>query len=136
MTLPDDITAFLDGHIVGALATSAADGRVHQSLVYYVRDDDRLFISTETQRLKARDVRETGWASLCVAGDERPFPSVTIAGPASIQTEGIGHHTAALAQRMMGLDEPPEPQTDEALTEVRRVLLVIDVQRVGPATYI
>ena len=36
---------------------SPRDGRPRQSLVYYVRDGDRLLISTLADRLKARDVR-------------------------------------------------------------------------------
>ena len=136
MSLAEPVRSFLDSHIVGALVTRSADGRIHQSLVYYAREGERLFVSTETQRRKARDVRETGWASLCVMGHERPFPSVTVAGPAVIETEDIGARTAVLAQRMMGLDEAPEPQTDEALASVRRVLLVLEIEHVGPASYI
>jgi len=136
MSLAEQVRGFLDSQIVGALVTRSAAGQVHQSLVYYAREGERLFVSTETQRRKARDVRETGWASLCVMGHERPFPSVTVAGPAVIETEDIGARTAALAQRMMGLDEAPEPQTDEALASVRRVLLVLEIEHVGPASYI
>jgi len=136
MSLEDPIRTFLDSQIVGVLATRSASGSFHQSLVYYGRDADRLFISTETQRRKARDVRETGWASLCVMGHERPFPSVTVAGPAFVETDDIGVRTAALAQRMLGLEEAPEPQTDEALAGVRRVLIVIEAEHVGPSSYI
>ena len=55
---------FLDSQPVGVLATLAADGRLRQSLVYFTRDGDRLLISTQADRLKARDVRRTGRASL------------------------------------------------------------------------
>jgi PPOX class probable F420-dependent enzyme len=136
MRIPDPVRAFLDNHVVGALVTRSASGQVHQSLVYHAREGDRLFISTETQRRKARDARETGWASLCVMGHERPYPSVTVAGRAAIETQGIGPRTAVVTQRMLGLEETPEPQTDEALAAVRRVLLVIEVEHVGPASYL
>src|SRR3954454_6331399 len=108
MTMTEEIRAFLDANIVGALATSSAAGRVHNSLVYYVREGDRLFISTETQRRKAQDVRETGWASVCVMGHERPFPSVNVAGPASLRTEEIGGLPAGGAPPLLGLAGPPE----------------------------
>ena len=36
----------------------------------------------------------------------------------------------------MGLDEPPEPQTDAALADAGRVILAIDIERVGPVSYI
>ena len=71
---------FLDANRVGVLATAAPDGRPRQSLVYYARDGDRLLVSTLTDRLKARDVRRSGWASLCVMGHEPPYPSATFSG--------------------------------------------------------
>ena len=66
---------------VGVLATQSQDGRPRQSVVYYVRDGDRLLISTLVERLKARDVERSGWASLCVMGDEQPYPSAVFSGP-------------------------------------------------------
>lgn len=130
------LRAFLDREVAGVFGTTGADGRPRQSVVYFVRDGDRLLVSTEVGRLKARDVARTGWASLCVLGHERPFPSATLAGPATILTEGIGSPTASIAQRMMGAAEPPEPQTDEALAAVGRVILAIDIERVGPVSYV
>ena len=134
--VPEGVQAFLDEQPVGVLATRSAAGRVHQSIVYYVRDGDELLISTEAPRRKARDVEETGWASICVMGHERPFPSVTLSGAATIRREGIGAGTARIAQRVLALDEPPEPQTDEALAGVGRVIIAVEVERVGPASYL
>ena len=34
------------------------------------------------------------------------------------------------------MSEPPEPQTDEALAAIDRVILAITVERVGPVNYI
>jgi hypothetical protein len=127
---------FLDAHIIGALATRSAAGRVHQSLVYYVREEGLLFVSTEAGRYKTLDIAETGWASLCVMGHESPFPSVTVSGPAEIRRDRIGPATARLAQRMLGLAEPPEPQSDEALAGVGRVIVALRIEHVGPASYL
>jgi PPOX class probable F420-dependent enzyme len=135
-TLTPDLEAFLDSQFVGVLATQPAAGRIRQSVVYYVRDGRRLLISTEATRLKARDVRDTGWASLCVLGHEAPFPSATFSGRAEIVTAQIGAATAAIAQRFLGLGEPPEPQTDEALAGVGRVILAITVERVASVNYV
>lgn len=127
---------FLDDHRVGVLATQTPDGRPRQSVVYFVREDDRLLISTESKRLKARDVQRTGWASLCVVGDEQPYPSAVFAGPAAILTTDIGPFTAAIMQRIAEMPEAPEPQTDAALAAIDRVILAITVERVGPVNYI
>ena len=125
----------LDAQIVGVLATDAGDEPL-QSVVYYVRDGEQLLVSSTTARRKVRDVERTGWAALCVVGFERPFPSATFSGPARILTEDIGPPTAALTQRFMGSEEPPEPQTDEALAGVGRVIIAITVERVAAAAWL
>jgi PPOX class probable F420-dependent enzyme len=134
--LTDELREFIDGHPVGALATSGPDDRPRQSLVYFARDGDRLLISTLADRLKARDVRRTGWASLCVMGHRPPYPSATFSGRAEIVIDGIGKPTAGIMQRIAGAAEPPEPMTDEALAEVGRVILAITIERVSAASYI
>ena len=93
--LTDKLRDFLDGHRVGVLATVGSDGNPRQSVVYYIRDGDRLLISTESKRLKARDVMRTGRASICIRGDEQPYPSATFSGPAEILTEEIGRFDSA-----------------------------------------
>jgi PPOX class probable F420-dependent enzyme len=134
--LTDDLRDFLDARRVGVLATTAGDGKPRQSVVYYARDGERLLISTESKRWKARDVRRTGWASLCVLGHEQPYPSAVFTGRAEILTKDIGSATASVMQRIADMAEPPEPQTDEALAAVDRVILAITVERVSAANYI
>lgn len=134
--LTPEVAAFLDAQVVGVLGTTATNGRPRQSVVYFARDGDRLLVSTEATRLKALDVERTGWASLCVMGTERPFPSATLTGPARVLTRDIGPATAAIMQRLVGADEPPEPQSDAALAAVGRVVLAIDIERVGPVSYV
>lgn len=142
MTMADDgvvtdqLAAFLDANPVGVLATTAADGRPRQSLVYFVRDGNRLLISTLGDRLKARDVRRNAWASLCVMGHERPFPSATFSGPAEIVTDDIGAPTAAIGQRIAGSPEPPAAMSDTALADAGRVVLAITIERVRAINYL
>jgi PPOX class probable F420-dependent enzyme len=134
--LTEELREFLDANRVGVLATLAPDGRPRQSLVYFVRDGERLLTSTLADRLKARDVRRTGRASLCVMGHEPPYPSATFSGPAEILTNNIGAATARIMQRITDATERPEPMSDDALAEVGRVLLAITIERVTAASYI
>jgi PPOX class probable F420-dependent enzyme len=134
--LNPQLIEFLDAHRVGVLATVDDVAMPRQSVVYYVRDDERLLISTESKRLKARDVRRSGWASLCVLGHERPYPSAVFSGPAEIVRENIGPATAAIMQRIAGTPEPPEAQSDEALAAVDRVILAITIQAVSAVNYL
>jgi PPOX class probable F420-dependent enzyme len=126
----------LDSHLVGVLATEAADGRPRQSVVYYARDGEQLLISTLSERLKARDVRRSGWASLCVVGREGPYPAAVFSGPAEILTRDIGAATAAIVQRITNAAQPPEVQGDEALASVGRVILRIAIERVSAVNHI
>jgi PPOX class probable F420-dependent enzyme len=134
--LTPELCALLDANRVGVLATTAKSGRPRQSLVYFARDGERLVISTLRERLKARDVERSGWASLCVMGQDPPYPSAVFSGPAEILTEDIGAPTAAIMQRIADLDEPPPPQTDEALAEIGRVLLRITIDRISAVNYL
>ena len=134
--LSPQLIEFLDAHRVGVLATVDDVSMPRQSVVYYVRDEERLLISTESKRLKARDVGRSGWASLCVLGHERPYPSAVFSGPAEIVTENIGPATAAIMQRIAGTPEPPEAQSDEALAAVDRVILAITIQSVSAVNYL
>jgi PPOX class probable F420-dependent enzyme len=127
---------FLDAHRVGVLATVDEVAMPRQSVVYYVRDEQRIVISTESKRLKARDVRRSGWASLCVLGHERPYPSAVFSGPAEILTEGIGPATAAIVQRIADLPEPPEAHSGEALAAIDRVILAITIEAVTAVNYL
>lgn len=133
--LTEQLREFLDAHRVGVLATIGENGTPRQSVVYYVREGDLLLVSTMSERLKAKDVRRSGWASLSVRGDEQPYPSATFSGPAEIVTKDIGDPTARIMQRIAGMDEPPEPQRDEALAEIDRVILAITVDRVAAVTH-
>jgi hypothetical protein len=85
--------------------------------------------------MKAKDVERSGWASLCVAGCESPYPSAVFSGPAEVLTKDIGDATAAVMQRIADLPERPEPQSDEALADVGRVVLRITIERVSAVNY-
>jgi PPOX class probable F420-dependent enzyme len=134
--LSEPLREFLDTHPVGVLATASAEGAPRQSLVYFARDGDRLLISTLADRLKARDVGRTAWASICVMGHEPPYPSSTFSGPAEILTENIGIPTAKVMQRITRAADPPEPVSDETLAEAGRVILAITIERVSSTNYV
>jgi PPOX class probable F420-dependent enzyme len=136
VSLDEPLTRFLDANRLAVFATTTEDGRPRQSLVFYARDGDRLLVTSLEGRGKTRDVARTGWASLAVRGDEPPFPSATLAGPARVLSEDVAGPTALVAQRVMGLEEPPDPQPETDLRAAGRVILAIEIERVGPVTYV
>jgi Pyridoxamine 5'-phosphate oxidase len=76
MMLDPSVGEFLTGARLGVVCTVRPDGRPRQSITYYVLDGDRILVSTESERGKARDVIRDGWASICVIGQQAPYPSV------------------------------------------------------------
>jgi hypothetical protein len=74
-------------------------------------------------------VERAGWASLCVGGDEQPYPAATFSDAAGFLTKEIGASTALITQcRTADMDELPEVQSDEARAAVDRVILAIKVE--------
>jgi len=127
--------AFLARQPVGVLTTLRRDGRARSTVVYFALDGDRVHVSTESKRGKARDVQRTGWASLCVMGHEKPFPSLTVEGAARIRRRDIGGPTAAVLEKIRG-EKPPAEPTDAQLAAADRVVLEIEVERVYGASYL
>jgi PPOX class probable F420-dependent enzyme len=133
--MEDAVAQFLDQIPVGVIATIRKDGKPRQSTVYFLRERDRILVSTESRRGKARDVERTGFASMCVQGVEKPFPCVTVEGPARILREDVGEPTARIVARILGTPVG-EAQTDEALAAVDRVILELTIDRTYGASYL
>jgi len=134
MTFDPSIREFLTAARLGVVCTIRPGGRPRQSVTYYILDGDRVFISTESKRGKARDVIRDGWASICVMGQEAPYPSVTVEGPACIRTVGIGQATARIFAAISG--NQTAPLSDEDLARLDRVILEITCARVYGASHL
>jgi PPOX class probable F420-dependent enzyme len=125
--ISDSVRAFLAESPLAVLGTLRADGGIHQSVVYYAIDGDRLLISTEGNRTKAHNVLREQRASLCVVGTSPPHPAVTIEGPARVRTTGIAEDTTAVFARITGTEEPLK---EEDLKAGNRVIIEITVDHV------
>jgi hypothetical protein len=134
--LSTELAELLSSHSVGTLGTVGENGLPRLSVVHYANRDERIFISTLRERAKAKDIERRGWAALSVRGEEPPYPSATFIGSAVVRTAGIGEDTALIMGRIAGLPEPPEPQSDDALAEVGRVMIEITVARVASAAHL
>lgn len=125
---------FLTAGRVGVVCTVRPDGRPRQSVTYYILDGDRILVSTESKRAKARDVIRDGWASICVIGHEQPYPSVTVEGPARIRTSDIGQATARIFAAITGGEVGS--LSDEELAGLDRVILEITCAKVYGASHL
>jgi PPOX class probable F420-dependent enzyme len=130
----EQIKGFLDTVEIGTLATTRDDGSVRQSVVYYVREGDTVLISTQGNRAKSRDIERAGWASLCVTGSAKPYPSVTLEGKARIVRDRIGEPTARIVERITG--KPSDPVTDTDLAAVDRVIIELHAEHIYGASHL
>jgi nitroimidazol reductase NimA-like FMN-containing flavoprotein (pyridoxamine 5'-phosphate oxidase superfamily) len=69
--------AFLSEHRLAIVGAERKDAPPQLSPVYYVMDGDDLLISTTATRAKAKVIRHNARVSVCVLGEEMPFPYVT-----------------------------------------------------------
>ena len=74
-----------------------------------------------------------GWASICVMGQEAPYPSVTAEGPACIRTAAIGQATARIFAAISG--DQAAPLSDKDLARLDRVALEITCAQVYGASH-
>lgn len=129
---PEERKEFLRSHRL-AIVGLERDGRPpHLTPVYYVMDGDDILISTTETRMKAVLVRRSGRASVCILGEEQPFPYLTASGPARIETEGAVELMMRIGEAMTGspVPESARPAVEERARNEKRVVL-----RLTPDTF-
>lgn len=97
--------AFLSaGTRTGKLATTRSDGRPHVVPIWFVLDGDDVVFNTGADTVKGRNLRRTGWASICVDDERPPFSYVTVAGRVTLSTDlkAMLPFAVEIATRYMG----------------------------------
>ncbi len=79
--------AFVERYRTCIFGFQRKQGPPSMSVVYYVTDGDDLLVSTMRQRAKAKAVRRTGEAALCVLDEQRPLTYLQVYGPAVIDDD-------------------------------------------------
>src|SRR5690349_21533865 len=95
----------------GILGTTRADGRPHLAPVWYAVDDDgTVLFTTGNDTVKGRNLRRTGWASLCVDDDAPPFSFVLLEGAVTVSDDlgEVRRWAGAIGSRYMGVERADE----------------------------
>jgi PPOX class probable F420-dependent enzyme len=103
------IRALLDGRNVATVATLAADGSPHTSVVWILRDGDTVLFSTTVNRQKARNLQRDPRISLTVFASDNPYQSVDIRGTVELTEDAEKSLPALLSQKYLGEAPPAEP---------------------------
>ncbi len=78
---------FLRGRHVAVLTTINGDGTPLQTPVWYLYQDELIYIRTSSNSGKVRNIRRDPRVSLCVQDERPPYRGVTVNGTASVQAE-------------------------------------------------
>ena len=129
---PEERREFLEQHRLAIVGAVRAEGRPQLSPVYYVMDGDDLLVSTTATRAKAKAVRRDGRVTMCVIGEQPPFPYLAVYGRGRIEDDGAVEVMMAVGGKMTGspLPESARPALEERARSERRVVL-----RVTPESY-
>jgi len=98
--------------------------------VFYVTDGDDVVISITEDRAKTRALRRDPAISVCVLGEEMPFPYVTLFGTARIEHEAAFEVMAKVVESMgRPLDDERRAKLKERVESEHRVVLRVTPQR-------
>jgi PPOX class probable F420-dependent enzyme len=119
--------AFVERHRTCIFAFQRKNGPPSMSVVYYVVDGDDLLVSTMAARAKAKAVRRTGEASLCVLDEQWPLTYLQVYGPAIVDedfatTVGVMTRVAAIMSGQP-LPEAARPIVEAKAREEGRVVI-------------
>ena len=98
--------------------------------VFYVTDGDDVVISITEDRAKTKALRRDPAISVCVLGEEMPYPYVTLFGSARIEQEAAFEVMARVVESMgRPLDDERRAALKERAAREHRVVLLVTPQR-------
>ena len=110
----------LDGKNFATVATLNPDGGPHSAVVWFLREDDTVLLSTTAGRQKARNLARDPRVSLSVFELENPYNSVEIRGTAELVEDPGKTLPKQLSHRYLGVDPPAE--SDDQVRLIVRVI--------------
>ncbi len=122
---PEERAKFLAEHRLCVLAYARKNGPPSLSPVYYAMDGDDLLISTTRSRAKAKVIRRYPQVSVCVLGEQMPFPYLTVYGRGRIEDTNVVETMMKVGERMTGnpLPEAARPAIEKRARDEGRVVL-------------
>ena len=119
--------AFVESHRTCIFGFQRKQGPPSMSVVYYVVDGDDLLVSTMRERAKAKAIRRTGEAALCVLDEKWPLTYLQVYGPATVEDniETSVDVMMKVAQIMSGqvLPDAARPLVEAKAREENRVVI-------------
>ena len=117
---------FLRDNIFCILSTIKKGGAPQSTPVFYLYEDDKIYITVTKTRVKTRNVLRDPRVSLVVLQTERPYPYIQINGVASITEEELEPRSRRIFSRF----SPAIPENfSDMLKEQQRQIMVVVPER-------
>ncbi|HSN73840.1 MAG TPA: 2-phospho-L-lactate guanylyltransferase [Anaerolineae bacterium] len=129
--LDDSTIAFLqEPGLLMRLGTVGSDGYPQVTPIWYLYDEGRFWITTASDRVKARNMLARPQVGFAIDSDQRPYRGVSARGVAQLVAEGEA--ARPITRRIAARYVPPErlEAMVETLMEAPRVVFAIEARRV------
>jgi PPOX class probable F420-dependent enzyme len=129
--LDDSTIAFLDEPgLLMRLGTVGSDGYPQVTPIWYLYEEGRFWITTASDRVKARNMLARPQVGFAIDSDQRPYRGVSARGQARLVAEGEA--ARPVTRRIAARYVPPErlEAMVDTLMEAPRVVFAIDAPRV------
>lgn len=129
--LDDSTLAFLhEPGLLMRLGTVGGDGYPQVTPIWYLVDEGRFWITTASDRVKARNMLARPQVGFAIDSDQRPYRGISARGEARLVAEGEA--ARPMTRRIAARYVPPErlEAMVDTLMEAPRVVFAIDVSRV------
>ncbi|MFQ5860547.1 MAG: PPOX class F420-dependent oxidoreductase [Dehalococcoidia bacterium] len=126
MVLTERQGQFIQEQRLCSLATLRKDGSPQNTLVYYLYEDGKFFITSTKPRIKTINIQRDPRVALCVLQEGPPFNYVQVLGTAVVTEEELVERTARIFLRF----RPQLPENfPQYLANEQRVLVVVTPER-------
>jgi PPOX class probable F420-dependent enzyme len=130
---PDEARTFMRTNHRAVLATLRRDGRPQLSpILVGIDDDGAMIVSTREAAMKSANIRRTGWASVCAFQDGFFGQWVQAEGAAIVESLPEAMDGLVRYYRLVAGEHRDWNDYRNAMQRERRVLLRINIDRVGP----
>ena len=122
LTLP--VREFLHKPNIGILATLRKNGTPHLTAVWYLYENDEVWLTITDQRMKTKHIERDNRVSLAIANNSPPYKEVVLEGTAIIEAEGGDEFFRRIAVHYYGeTDGNAYADYDAASDSDRRLVL-------------
>ena len=113
----DKVRTLLTANNFAHLSTYAADGTIHNAVIWIDVDGDRAVVNSAEGRAWPRNLRRDPRLTLSVHNQDNPYEAVEIRGRVVEEQTGppAFDHIDAMAQRYLGLDKYPLQQGEQRI---------------------